>query len=446
MRIDYHIDLSGTLDGVVRVKADFSGVPAGTGLLLPVMGQKPGVKVTGLSAAIRGGTAVRPRVTGELIRRPGAAFSLEYAISIRLKHSIGTDKDSDLLYPFLNEDEIFLASGALPYPEDLPRLASRIKASMRVTGLPDGFKVFSSVEGPSLCPGQLDSFFIYCSSKSPADHVYYGKRGATRLSLLVQKGKRIPLNTSQVWRHTDKVMRELERSFSPYGGVMKVGILVLQAPADFERVAGGRTFATGENVPGGVLVYAPAAAGYIRKNFGHSGYASFLRDGLAHELTHFYFTAAWQGRYKSLLFPAGTCPPRHKRLLGETLTLYFHRAIIGSRDGKASFLAGEIRPRLAAWEAKPSKSGVLDLLLLDLWLREGGSSLRNAVRSLIRKYGTRHKPYPSARALTQAAEQSRRAALPSWLRRTILGDHSPDYIERLKELSFSRDGEFNPCS
>lgn len=446
MRIDYTIDLAGTREGIVRVKADFSGVPAGTGLLLPAMGKKPGVKVTGLSAAIRGGAAVRPRVTGELIRRPGAAFSLEYTIGIALKHSVGTDKDSELLYPFLNGEEIFLASGALPYPENLPRLAPRIKASMRITGLPAGFKIFSSVEGPSLCPGQLDSFFIYCSSKSPSEHVYSGGKGGTRLSLLVQKGKRIPLSASQVWRHTDRVMRALEKVFSPYQGFRKVGILILQAPADFERVSGGRTFATGENVPGGVLAYAPRSAAYIRKKFGHSGYASFLRDGLAHELTHFYFTAAWQGRYKSLLFPAVTCPPRQKRLLGETLTLYFHRAIIGSRDGKASFLAGEIRPRLAAWKAKPSKSGVLDLLLLDLWLREGGGSLRDAVRALIRKYGTRHKPYPSAHALIQAAQDSRRAALPSWLKRTILSDHSPDYIERLKELSFSRCGEFDPCA
>lgn len=446
MRINYHLDLSETRGGIVRVTVSFTGVTRGTGIRLPAIGKKPGIEITGLLAKIRGIGAVPFRVSGELITRPAADFSLEYALHIGLEHTVGTDNDSELLYPFLNRQEIFLASGTLPYPEHLPLLAPGIKASLRVTGIPRGLKVFSSIEGTKLCPGQLDSFFIYLSDKRPATHIYSGKTGKTRFSLLVQKGKKIPLTRAAVWRHTNKVMRSLEGTFSAYAGFDKIKILILQAPDDFEKLAGERTFATGENVPGGILTYAPTSKEYLRRKFGHSSYRFLLQDGLAHELTHFYSTAAWQGKYKSLLFPAEKCPPRHKRLIGEILTCYFHRGIVRSKNGGTTFIAREILPRISAWRIKPSKQAFLDLFLLDLWMRRGGSSLKGAVRCLIQKFGANHKPYPSARVLIKAAEASNRAQLPSWLKKTLLTDYSPDYTERLDELSFHRKMRFNPIS
>lgn len=443
MRIDYTIDLSRASAGILGMTADFGGVPRGTGLVLRLLGNKPGVKVLSLKAAGRKrGGAGKLRCSGENISRPGRDFSLEYSIRVGLRCCVGTDRDSELLYPFINGKEIFLGSGALPYPENLPRLAAGIKASLRVTGIPAGFRPFSSTEGPGLCPAQLDSFFLYFSRKAPARHVYKGKAGRIEFSLLVQEGKKIPLTRARVWRHTDMVMRALEENLSPYGGLRKISILILQPPADFENLAGGRTFATGENVAGGVLAYGPRSAEYLKRRVGYSGYSFFLVDGLAHELTHFYSTAAWQGKYKSLLFPAETCPPRHKRLLGETLTCYFHRAIMRS----GSFTGREILPRLSAWEKKASKNHFLDLFLLDLWLRGGGSSLKEVFRALIRRYGAPHKPYPSARALTRAAEQCRRATLPPWLKAALLTDSFPSYEERLEELSFTGKKTLDPLS
>lgn len=444
MRIDYRIDLNRAGAGIVDLAADFTGVPRGTGLVLPVLGGKPGIKVLSLKTARPGKRESLPASSGERIAWPGRDFSLKCSLRIGLTCPAGTDKESELLYPFVNRDEIFLGSGALPYPENLRRLAPGLKTSLRVTGVTAGFRLFSSVGENGICPCQLDSFFMYFSRKQPARHAYNGEAGRTQFSLLVQEGKRIPLTRAGLWRHTDMVMRSLERHFAAYKGFRTIRILVLQPPPDFEKLAGGRTFATGENVAGGVLAYGPRSADYLKRRAGYSSYRFFLLDGLAHELTHFYSTAAWQGRYKSLLFPAAGCPPRHKRLLGEVLTAYFHRAILRSQRGPASFAAGEIRPRVAAWKAQPAKREFLDLLLLDLWLREGGSALKEAFRALIRRYGERHEPYPSARALTRAAEQCRRAALPPWLKAALLTDSCPSYAERLEGFSLKKN--FGPLS
>ncbi len=445
MRIEYHIDLGRAHAGIADITADFSGVPRGTRLVLPALAGKPSVRVLSLVAARPGKRASRPAAAGESIAWPGRDFSLRYSLRTGLNCSVGTGLESELLYPFINSKEIFLGSGALPYPENLRCLADGVKTSLRISGMPPGFSMFSSVESSELCPAQLDSFFMYFSRKEPVSHVYDGKAGRTEFSLLVQEGKRIPLTHAEVRSHVNMTMRSLEEHFAAYKGFRKIRILVLQPPADFEKLTGGRTFATGENVAGGVLTYGPRSAEYLKRRFGHPSYRFFLRDGLTHELTHFYSTTAWQGRYKSLLFPAAACPPGHKRLIGEVLTAYFHRAILRSQDGTKPFTAGEILPRVAAWKAKPSKREFLDLALLDLWLHEGGSSLKEVFRALIRLYGERHKPYPSARALTKAAEQCRRAALPPWLKAALLTDSSPSYMDRLEELSFA-EKNFDPLS
>ena len=48
-------------------------------------------------------------------------------------------------------------------------------------------------------------------------------------------------------------------------------------------------------------------------------------------------------------------------------------------------------------------------------------------------HGLRHKPYRSGAALARAAEKSRGAALPQYLRKTLLTRHIPDYAAALSE-------------
>lgn len=433
MRADYLVDVGQIRSGMVSFRAGFSGLPRGTALRLPARLAKIGVRVRALRAFGASGRTLRLKISGERIFVPDVSFTLEYSLSVSFRVCAGTDRELELLYPFLNNRELFLGSGALAYPEPLRALAPRLSATLGIAGLPAGWRMFSNMpEGP-VSPAALDSFFAYFSKRPAGSHVYRGLAGTTEFSLLVAEGKTIPLARAAVWEFADKAMGALEKNFAPYRGYKKLNILLLQCPADFERLAGGRTFAAGENVAGGIVIYTPKSPEYIKRRYGYPSYAYHLLDGLAHELTHFYSTGAWQGRYKSMLFPAEACPQAQKMLIGEVLTAYFHNGIIRCRRGvKPSFITGKITPILNKWAIKPGKRPLLDLFLLDLWLRAGGSSLAAAVRRLLLEYGARHKPYRSALALVRAAEACRGAALPPTMRKSLLTEYAPDYPAELK--------------
>lgn len=447
MRADYLVDLSEARSGLVNFRAEFSGLSPGSALRLPVRLARVGVAVRGMRAADAAGKKLRLKTRGERLAVPARSFVLEYSLQISFKECAGTDRDIELLYPFLNGSELFLGSGALAYPENLRELAPRLKAGLRVKGLPAGWGLFSNMaEGP-VSPAALDSFFLYFSKRSPHAHAYRGLSGSTSFGLLVQAGKTIPLSAPEVWAWTDTVMASLEKYLSPYKGFRKLNILLLQCPADFERLSGGRTFAAGENVAGGIAVYTPKFPEYLKRRYGYDSYSYHLRDGLAHELTHFYSTGAWQGRCKSMLFAAESCPPRQRQLIGETLTAYLHNGVIRCRAGeKPSFISGKILPVLGGWAVKPGKRPLLDLFLLDLWLRAGGSSLAGAVRRLLREYGMKHRPYRSALALVRAAEACRSASLPASLKKTILTEYAPDYAGELADFPGWNRPDFSPLA
>ncbi len=447
VRADYHIDLSRLRIGIVRFRADFAGLARGAALRLPAKLAKVGVRVRALRALDSSGKSLGLKISGEKIYAPQVSFSLEYSLCISFRECAGTDKELELLYPFLNNKELFLGSGALAYPEALRVLAPRLLVNFRVTGLPAGWKMFSNMSEGSVSPAALDSFFAYFSKRPVSSHVYRGLAGTTQFSLLVADGKTIPLTRAAVWGFADKAMRVLEKRLAPYKGFRKLNILLLQCPADFEKLAGGRTFAAGENMAGGIAIYTPKSSEYLKRRYGYPGYAYHLLDGLAHELTHFYSTGAWQGRYKSMLFPAEACPQAQKMLIGEVLTAYFHNGIIRCRPGvKPAFITGKIIPILDKWAVKPGKRPFLDLFLLDLWLRAGGSSLAAAVRRLLRDYGVRHKPYGSAMELVRAAEACRRGALPPAIKRALLTQYAPDYPGELKSFRCWDKPDFNPLT
>ena len=240
MRADYLIDLNQLRFGVVRFRADFAGLPRGAGLRLPARLAKIGVKVRGIRAVNGSGKTLRLKISGERIYVPDVSFTLEYSLSVSFRECAGTDKELELLYPFLNNKELFLGSGALAYPEALRMLAPRLEASLRLAGLPPGWRMFSNMaEGP-VSPAALDSFFAYFSKRPASSHSYRGLAGGIEFSLLVAEGKTIPLTRAAVWEFADKAMGALEKNLAPYKGFRRVNILLLQCPADFEKLGIGR--------------------------------------------------------------------------------------------------------------------------------------------------------------------------------------------------------------
>ena len=226
---------------------------------------------------------------------------------------------------------------------------------------------------------------------------------------------------AELFNFFDSYMDRLERDLAPYRRAREINFLVLQPPADFEALAGGRTFATGENVLNGIVCYAPREPDYVEKRFGYASYARFLYEGLAHELLHFYTSMSFDASEKTVLYPAPDCPAYASHLLAEALNLYFCSQYAGE-------LVPEARGSFEAWlercSARRSRTGapqpLLDLRELDAHLRACGSSLLALFRELLLVKLEKPGPYSSAAFLFDTMRGRLGVAPPPELESAIL--------------------------
>lgn len=387
MRMDIEVSLGKYAGGLLRVKVKASGGVGRRGYRLAALAGGPGV-----TAAAWRLTGAGWRLDGENLSVDGSDFALEYDLAVPHKACLGSDKRADLLYPFINEDEVFFGTGSLPVPE------GECEVSLRLSGLPAGWSEFSSLTPGGMSAEKLSPFFCYCSAgQSPKEHVWRGADQETTLRLLVQRGKELPMSSADLFDFFDGYMGWLERSLAPYRRAREINYLVLQAPPDFEALAGGRSFATGENVLNGVACYAPPGNDYIRERFGYRSYTHFLYEGLAHELTHFYTSGAFDVPSKTVLYPSKDCPRYASRLIAEALNLYFCTQYVSAHvpEGRGSFDAWMDRCR-ARLRDTGARQPLLDLLELDAWLQARGSGLLALFREMVLLRMDDRRPYGSA--------------------------------------------------
>lgn len=251
-----------------------------------------------------------------------APITLRYSLASCYDDCMGASHVSDLIVPFINTHEVFLGTGAIPYPTDLPQIADDLHVDFQIIDVPDGWQVFSSMSTGGAHPAKLDGFFCYCCpQREPENSVYEGKEQRVTFRWLTQHGKSfddLPFLIDSARRWLDW----LEANLAPYSGLEQIDVLLLRAPADYLAQTEGNTFATGENVLNGIVAYGSDALAELAK-LGYPTYRAFLVSGLLHELLHFYTTAAWSGRYKSILYPVLDCPRSASRMIGEALNLYF---------------------------------------------------------------------------------------------------------------------------
>lgn len=289
-----------------------------------------GITVRGLVACNAEGEPVPLTVDGAVLRIDAAEFVLRYEVHTRYTTFVGVDSERLLVYPFGNAREVLFGYGVVVVPAGK---LDGLVVSLRVEDVPPGFEVFSNLlplhetasERVSLAG--LSNFVVYAAQGSAlTGHVYTGQDGhRLALRMCVQAGKALGLPPVDLLAFADGYLRFLEKHAGPYRRADALHILVLQADPDFERLGEGRTFATGENMIGGIAIYGPADGDYTRRVLSAPHYVWALHDGIVHELTHFYTSTSDAAADKSIVHMAESCPAYDRHLIGEALAMVIHR-------------------------------------------------------------------------------------------------------------------------
>jgi hypothetical protein len=415
MNINVTTDFSQYLNQTLNFCIDFESDEAQVELTLPALKVKNNVEVKSLTVTNSRGQNLPFTVMDDTLSVCAPSFRIAYAIQSHHSECVGSDKEVDFLYPFFNSEELFVGSGAIPYPAHLAALDERIQSQFHFTNLPSGWQMFSNLTSGRISPAALDSFFVYCAmAQNLHQHVFSGVNGQIAFQLCVQHGKTIPITLEDLWQYLDTYCDWLEHHLAPLSHLQRINILVLQAPPNFAELSNGRSFATGENMLNGIAVYAPIDPEYLQRIFKHGSYSYFLYDGLTHELMHYCTTKAWQGKYKSVLYPAADCPPHHARLIGETLNFYFHdqyvrRYFSGSDE---QFVVETVARAIQMEQHRQQPNPLLSLFLLDTYLHSMKSSLLALFRHMLERQRSRQQPYDSAEILFDVLQEDFGISLP----------------------------------
>ncbi len=389
------------------------------------------------------------------------AGQVQYDLKTVYRDCVGADKQRDFVYPFMNEREIFVASGALPYPVGWENGARFV---VQIDHLPPGFTVYSNWNTRENVPVKQSNFFVYCAAdQQPFTHQYQRGDGTTlTLNLLVQAGKTIPVEAADLFAFVDGYLRYLETNLGIYNRTHEINSLVLQAPDDFERLANGKSFATGEMMVNGLVCYAPHNSDYLEKTLGYRDYGAYLYDSLVHELTHLYTSTA--GEDKSLVYSSAACPALDARLIGEALAGYVHntymqRVYYGRADGMSTdvvphwlgctFTPSPLAPSLSEAESNPQSGGnhflgpalgktrqrrfpKMDWFILDGWLQANFQvTVLDVFREMVKR--SNWAPFDSVDFLFTTLNDAFSIETPPDIREMLTGEGVPDYVRWVGE-------------
>ncbi len=441
MQIHITVDLSFWNRQTLSFNIECQTTASQTALVLPALRVGNGIQVTSLKVADANGTPLEFVIDQDTVLVKAQRFYLTYEIQTSYVHCIGSDSAYDFLYPFINSAEIFWGTGSLAYPQALSEIVLDVHPSFQVKNLPAGWGMFSNLTPGEIHPATLEGHFVYCSqSQNPHTYLHDGEYGNILFRWLIQTGKSIPIPSDNLRRFLTFYFDWLEKHLGPIR-MQVFHFLMLQAPENFEQLANGRSFATGENVLNGIAIYSPCSTTHLQRLFGHEDYARFLLEGLAHELMHFYTTKAWQGQFKSRLYPATDCPPLHARMIGEALNVYFCMQCVYQFLGKwEAFWPETLGRALSIYRKTSRRSPLLDLFLLDIALRRNQGTLLQVFDALVQVSQTGPQPYRSAQVLLDTATQLG-WPLPPEYPAMLLDEVAPDYPtvmrRALNEIGYS---------
>ena len=360
-----------------------------------------------------------------LIHAQDASFS--YTLQTQYHACVGADRKVNFVYPFVNEHELFLGSGALPYPSG--DFVGEVSTTLTLVGLPDDWHVFSNMQLHTPSRSTLHGFFLYASA---ALRVSSFRADSCTFHFAAQYPT---VDIDALWDYASTVLQWMNRMLVPYQPPDAVKVLILQALDSFEMLANNKTFATGENFFGGIISYGPRNSKYLRKLFGYDSYDQFLKDGLVHELFHFYASSNPLSAEKSLLYPSPDCDPYTASLLGESLIGYLHRQYVAlaTTQSPEAFLNAEVVKPLTA----KGISRMASWFVFDVYLREHGSSLVAAFRQWLVQQA--HRPFTTLDEFLQVIVAITREPIPTHLH-ALLWKQPPDQHKYVVEAALRQAG------
>jgi hypothetical protein len=352
---------------------------------------------------------------------------LRYTLHTDYQVCVGADIATNFVYPFISAYELFLSSGTLPYP--VATFTGDTNIRLTLTGLPAHWQVFSSMRLPTPDRSTLHGFFLYASAEMKISSFH------TDEEVFRFAAQRPDLDLAALWQYLSISLKWMRTTLAPYQPVDNTNILILQAPNNFEEIAHQKTFATGENFHGGIVTYGPNNPTYLRTLFGYADYDEFLKDGLIHELFHFYASGNALSGKKSLLYPSVTCDPYVATLLGERLIGYVHRQY------KALVLDHDPDRFLQAIVVQPSAVGRMGrfagLFVLDVYLRGHSSSLFAAFRQWLSQQA--RQPFTGLDEFLQIVASISAEPIPDAVRAMLAQQTPVDYQEQL-DIAFKQIG------
>jgi hypothetical protein len=412
--LDYTIDLSDSRSGRIHITLDLRSRVEINVLVLTALVIANGITVHDLTVTDIDGSLLTPSVKDSEITVAGDRFRLRYTIETTYSVTVGVDKQHDFMYPFANDHEVFFGTGAFAAPLSVCQQDTSVEwqCVMRVVNLPPRFEIFSSVllrnTEESVSPPKLNAGYLYAGEiLTPVPYMHRLTSGDDlTLNVLVAYGKTLPLPREQVFAFIEGYIGFLETRIAPFRHVEAIQLLVLQAPANFEAMAQQQTFATGENLPNGIVAYGPLEGDYLKRTLGYDDYIDFMYAGLAHELLHYYTTSSIING-KSVIYPAPDCPPHDRWLIGEVLVSYFHQQYIAKHHygDIERFLTHDIARSLNQWARTSQRHYLLDWFAFDVNLRyEHGLTMLDLFRLMVQYKQHEIGPYTSVEWLFKLLE------------------------------------------
>ena len=411
------------LDIVFRVDSD-TEIPL---FRFELLLSRPGVRLENLKVVDTNGENVKHYPHDGKIEFEAMQFEISYCVVVDHSDCVGVDRETEFIFPFINENEVFFGTGLFPFPVNLHEPDADIELSFNVDGVSADWQMFSSLDVGRLAAAKLDNFFWYANADRALQQIFLdGGQGPIRFQLLVQREKTIPISSGEFNEFLSRFISWVESNIAPYRQLADINCLILQAPPDYLNMTESTSFATGENVINGIAAYGPDDPDNYQK-LGCETYRDYLLEGIAHEFMHCFTTTAIQGKYKSILYPSPGCPPAHARFIGESMNLYCIYQFIGEYMGDPFRLQDHLKFHLGWVKNSKRRSGLLDAYLFDQFLVENGSSLLSLFSAMVKRKQEEPGPYTSGEFILETLREKMNIEDLSDVAELILGVATPDY-------------------
>lgn len=318
----------------------------------------------------------------------GSSFS--YILKPKFNQHIGSYQSLSLNMPFSNEKEFFMGDSCIlrPFNKNFEEdFYGRVEIEiLNETDL--GLATSLDRESDK---DQLLLFFCYLGEFKKN----YYKNFSQDLEIEVVQTPRASrkISARELFNDVDKYHQYY---LNELGKHKQKRLTIFQSMPDdnFQKLGQGKTFATGENVRNGILIYLPDDENYIEWLSGHKSYLRELKYGLLHELGHFYSSKGGDPE-KTLITHSSSCPVRDFWIIGENLNGYFTSIIakeLGLIEDDQGF-SSLVKLHSNTYLKRKGYAGCLYFCYVDKILRDVGSSLWDVYKNMIDSQRENPSPY-----------------------------------------------------